>query len=72
MIYDTSKNDKIKILEKSFIKSNKKRIRLIMNNKIYEINKSIIKTNKKNELNIKIKLLEDLQDIKMMFNQFHH
>ena len=69
LIYQTDKrNNNINIFNERFVKMNKNRAIIIINNKQYNLT-SIINNKKKDEifLKIKIKFLENMIDINSMF-----
>ena len=68
----------IRIFGNLFVKENRKRCRIILNNKEYELKsfinkeyelKSFIKANEKKNLNIKLKIYEYLINIEEMFKE---
>ena len=71
IIYDINreKGDEIDIFGYDFVKNNKNKCKMIIDNIEYEItNKYNIKNNKYNRLNIKLKGIDKISDINSMFS----
>ena len=68
IIYDIKGKNEIKIFGSEFVKNNKNKCKMIINNKEYEITKEYkVKTNKNNKLQIKLKGINNITNMSYMF-----
>ena len=71
IIYDINKNDKIiNIFGYEFVKNNKNNCKMIIDNEEYEISEKYnIKAYSKNKLEIKLKGIDNINNMSHMFNE---